>query len=273
MTDDWGFFERRTDTEHMRILVNSAWKQEGAPKFGDLLSVTINLYPIKDYKSSKQTVIRQLEQIENELEQIITAGAKAVYVGRINTPRRLEYYYYISSDHTLEGLDALLNKHRLYRMQQYRKEDSDWSFYRYLLPSALEELFIHNAQMVYALLHRGDDIKQPRNVYHWLLFKGSEERKRMRGRLEGMGYRIEDGKSGEPEPGFPYPLVISRFEDVRLETVNGRVDELYQLLNGNGGKYDGWGSVMKMKFQYRFKSSLKRWFDTIAATFKTKDSC
>lgn len=272
MTDDWGFFERRSDNEQMRILVNSAWKKEKAPEHDDLLSVTINLYPVKDYKSSRQAVIRQLEQIENELEETVVAGKDAVYVGRINTARRLEYYFYISPEHTLKGLEAVIRKHGTYRIQHYRKPDPDWSFYRYLLPTALEELFIHNAQMVYALLHRGDDIKQPRNVYHWLLFKGSEERKRMRGRLEGMGYRIEDGKSGEPEPGFPYPLVISRFEDVRLETVNGRVDELYQLLNGSGGKYDGWGSVMKQKFQYRFRNGLKRWLAVLASPFKAKDS-
>ena len=271
MSDNWGFFERKTTNEHMRILVNSSWENEKPQALDQLLSVTINLYPIKEHKLTRSEVIKLLEQIEKKLEHIITKNQDAVYIGRINTPRRLEYYYYISSEHSLEGLAQLTAKQDYFRMQHYRKTDAEWEFYHFLLPNALEELFIHNAQMVYALLHRGDDIKQPRNVYHWLLFKHVEERLEMRGRLEEMGYRIEDGKSGEPQKDFPYPLVISRFEDVRLETVNGRVDELYQMLNGSG-KYDGWGAVIKQKFQYRLKNNWKRLFKIVTSSFKPKDS-
>ena len=122
-----------------------------------------------------------------------------------------------------------------------------------MLPDALEELFVHNAQMIYALIHKGDDIKQPRHVYHWLLFREDNHRREMEAMLEKLGYRIEKEKEGSPENGYPYPLVISRFEDVRLDTVNERVRELYRLMLGKGGRYDGWGSVMKLSSGNRLK--------------------
>ena len=273
MTDEWGFFERRSDSkEPMRLLVNCAWKKEAPPPGLDqLLSITINLYSIRSGQKSKAGMIAELEKIEHELEEAVLAGGSSVYIGRINTPTRLEYYYYIAEQTSLEPLRLMIRDQKGYRLQYYAKPDSEWEFYRYMLPSALEELFIHNAQMVYALLHRGDDIRRPRNVYHWLLFKESGKRTMIRMKLETMGYRIEEGKSGEPEPEFPYPLVISRYEDVRLETVNGRVDELYRILGSEGGgKYDGWGSVMRQTSSYRFKAWCKKWLGSLSASCRPK---
>ncbi|OXM13040.1 DUF695 domain-containing protein [Paenibacillus herberti] len=272
MPDDWGFFERVSESkEQMRILVNCAWKKDAPPSgLGQLLSITINLYSVRSQQKSKVGMIAELEKLEQRLEDAVSAEGEANYIGRINTPKRLEYYYYISDNALLNSLKAMLGQHQEYRLHYYAKPDPDWSFYRYMLPDALEELLIHNAQMVYALLNRGDDIRQPRNVYHWLLFRDSDERKMMRMKLEGMGYRIEEGKSGEPEPEYPYPLVISRFEDVRLETVNGRVDELYRMLGGNGGKYDGWGSVMKQPAIYRLRLWLKKRLCTLSLSGRHK---
>ncbi|MCM3748165.1 DUF695 domain-containing protein [Paenibacillus pasadenensis] len=260
MPDDWGFFERVSESkEHMRILVNCAWKKEAPPQeLGRLLSITINLYSVRSQQKNKTRMIAELESLEQQLETAVSASGQSIYVGRINTPKKLEYYYYMSENASFEPLESALAEHREYRLHYYSKADPDWTFYRYMLPNTLEELFIHNAQMVFALLNRGDDIRQPRNVYHWLLFREPDDRTIMRMKLEGMGYRIEEGKSGEPEPEFPYPLVISRYEDVRLETVNGRVDELYRMLGGNGGKYDGWGSVMKQSAIYRLKLWIKK---------------
>ncbi|QJC53228.1 DUF695 domain-containing protein [Paenibacillus albicereus] len=260
MPDDWGFFERMTESkEQMRILVNCAWKKETPPsELTRLLSITINLYSVRSRQKKKAAMIAELEKLEQRLEEAVLAGGEAFYAGRINTPKRLEYYYYIASDAVLEPLENMIREHQGYRLQYYAKPDPQWEFYRFMMPDTLEELFIHNAQMVYALLNRGDDIRQPRNVYHWLLFRDSDDRMMMRMKLEGMGYRIEEGKSGEPEPDYPYPLVISRYEDVRLETVNGRVDELYRVLGGGGGKYDGWGSVMKQPPLYRLRQWAKK---------------
>ncbi|MGU3472384.1 DUF695 domain-containing protein [Paenibacillus sp. D51F] len=272
MADDWGFFERHSeDKELMRILVNCAWRQDAHPPgLNQLLSITINLYSIRSRHKNKESMISELERMEHELEEAVQAGGNSVYIGRINTPRRLEYYYYMESGASLEPLQKILSSRSGSRLMHYVKPDSEWEFYRYLLPDTLEELFIHNAQMVYALLNRGDDIRRPRNVYHWLLFRDHDGRKLMRMKLETMGYRIEEGKSGEPEPEYPYPLVISRFEDVRLETVNGRVDELYRMIGAGGGKYDGWGSVMKLTASYRIKAWWKKWLGSFSAACRPK---
>jgi hypothetical protein len=267
MTDNWGFYERRTESDQMRVLVNTGYKAS-APlaEYGELFSITINLYPIRTDNRSKQDFIKQLEQFESKLEQWLKSEADAIYIGRINASTRLEFYYYVGTGHLDEAvIRQWMEKHWEYRVQHYLKPDPEWSFYFFMMPDALEELFVHNAQMIYALIHKGDDIKQPRHVYHWLLFREDNHRREMEAMLETLGYRIEKEKEGSPENGYPYPLVISRFEDVRLDTVNERVRELHRLMIGKGGRYDGWGSVMKLSSGNRLKHQVKRLFDSTQA--------
>jgi len=156
-----------------------------------------------------------------------------------------------------------MKDHWAYRAQYFSKPDPDWSLYRYLLPDQLEELFMHNAQMIYALIHKGDDIKRPRHVYHWLLFRQDEDRRQAEPALRGLGYRIEREKESSPDDGFPYPLVISKYDDVRLDTVNERVRELYRVISGLGGRYDGWGSVLKLTGIRRFRQQFRKMIDSL----------
>ncbi|MBW7458005.1 DUF695 domain-containing protein [Paenibacillus sepulcri] len=275
MTDNWGFYERRSESEQMRVLVNTGYKNS-APlaEFEDLLSITINLYPVREHNRSKGEFVKQLEQLEGKLEHWLKESADAIYVGRINVSTRLEFYYYAPKGRISSSVIRDWMKDQWeFRAQHYIKEDPQWTFYSYMLPDPLEELFVHNAQMIYALIHKGDNIREPRHVYHWLLFREDEDRREMETMLEELGYRIEREKEGSPDNGYPYPLVISKFEDVRLDTVNDRVRELYRLMSGNGGRYDGWGSVMKLTTVKRFRYQIRKFIDSIQSLiFKKSDS-
>ncbi|WP_020616031.1 DUF695 domain-containing protein [Paenibacillus daejeonensis] len=272
MAENWGFFERRTDREQMRILVNLAWREQSPPPgHTELLSATVNLMQLMSEHKDRREAVRVLERLESQLEEAAEASMKAVYIGRINTAKRLEFYYYTPPHQDQhEKQRELRSLFRDSGIVYYSKPDSDWSFYRYLLPDALEEMYIHNAQMVYALIHKGDHIERPRHVYHWLLFKQDEDRSAMKQAVEGLGYTVEDGKVPEERPGYPYSLVVSRWEDVRLETVNERVGELHELVGKVDGRYDGWGAMLRLSWLKRLRLSagrkigsmqaVKRWF-------------
>lgn len=261
MTDNWGFYERRTSNEILRVLVNIGHKST-APlaNYTELLSITVNLYPVRAQSRNNRQFIRQLEQLESNMEQWLKSSADAIYIGRINAATRLEFYYYLSEGRLnavqlREWLDANWEN----RAQSYIKTDADWEFYRFLLPDALEEMFVHNAQMIYALIHKGDQITQPRRVYHWLLFQKEAGRADMESRLQKSGYAIERDKESKPEQDdYPYSLVVSRFEDVKLDTVNSRVRELHGFLEGTEARYDGWGAAMRLSRGNRFRLYLKR---------------
>ncbi|MFC4809201.1 DUF695 domain-containing protein [Paenibacillus sp. GCM10023250] len=260
MPDNWGFYERRAGGEQLRVLVNTVYKgDEPAAEYPELLSITVNLYPVRDQSKNRRQFIAQLEELESKLESWLENGSGAIYAGRINAATRLEFYYYLPADRPEEeAVRAWLLEHWPHRAQCYVKPDPAWEFYRYLLPDTLEELFVHNAQMIYALIHKGDQIAQPRNVYHWLLFREDEDRLAMERVLEKQGYVIEKEKESKPEQDYPYPLVISKFEDVKLDTVNARVRELHRLLADRDGRYDGWGAVMRLSPAKRFRRYVRR---------------
>ncbi|RAP75408.1 DUF695 domain-containing protein [Paenibacillus montanisoli] len=271
MTDNWGFYERRTESEQLRVLINAGYKGR-APLTGytDLLSITINLYPVRAHNRSNREFVKQLEQLESMLEKWLgSKESEAIYIGRINAATRLEFYYYTKGgkpDHP--AINAWLLQNWPFRAQVYRKEDPQWDFYRFLLPDELEEMFVHNAQMIYALIHKGDNVGEPRIVYHWLQFRDDGDRHEIVPVLEELGYVIEKEKEGRPEHGYPYPLVISRYEDVRLDTVNERVRELHALLAGSGGRYDGWGSVIKLSAAGRVRRFIRRRYSAIETALR-----
>lgn len=270
MSDNWGFYERRTESEQLRVLVNSGFKSDAPLEgYNDLLSVTVNLYPVREKNHTKREFVKLLERFEAGLEQWLHSLGEAHYVGRINSLTRLEFYYYIGNGTVNEGMiREWVDNNWKFRVQYYIKPDPQWTFYNYMLPDQLEELFVHNAQMIYALIHKGDNINQPRNVYHWLFFQHDMDRQEMEATLMNMGYRIEKDKQTEPDNSYPYPLVISKFEDVRLDTVNDRVRELYRLIAGHGGRYDGWGSIMKQSSGHRMKHGLRRLLGWIESSIR-----
>ncbi|GBF73268.1 hypothetical protein PA598K_01553 [Paenibacillus sp. 598K] len=260
MADNWGFFERRTEQEQMRILVNMGWRQQKRPEgHSELLSATINLMQLMKEQKDRRNAVQALERLESRLEEALGAALQTVYIGRINTAKRLEFYYYAPPDEEMEAKQRELRLlFRDDRIVFYSKPDPDWTFYRFLMPSELEEMYIHNAQMVYALIHKGDHIERPRQVYHWLMFRQDEDRAEMKQAVEHMGYKVEDGKVPEERPEYPYSLVISRWEDVRLETVNERVGELYKLVDTVDGRYDGWGAVLRLSWLKRIRLGASR---------------
>jgi len=261
MADDWGFYERRTDSERLRVLVNVGYKQD-APleEHSELLTITINLYAVLRDNKTKKAVIRQLEHTEALLERWLSSTFKAIYVGRINSMNRLEYFYYLPAGiYEGQSLREWLRKSWTFRIAEYVKSDPEWSMYHELLPDKLEQLYVHNAQMIYALLHKGDNIKQPRAVYHWLMLRQQEDKTELEAALQKLGYQIEREKEGESDDTYPYPLVISRYDNVMLETINGHVRELYRLLSSYEGRYDGWGSAMKLSAGGRVRSKVRRW--------------
>ncbi|MFS0727214.1 DUF695 domain-containing protein [Paenibacillus sp. 1P07SE] len=260
MAENWGFFERRTEQEQMRILVNMGWRDQEHPgAHTELMSATVNLMQLMSDSKDRRQAVRVLERLESQLEEAADAALHAQYVGRINTAKRLEFYYYTTprqdQDEALRQLRTLFGD---YRIVFYSKPDPEWTFYRYLLPDTLEEMYIHNAQMVYALIHKGDHIDRPRQVYHWLLFKQDQDRSVMKAEVEHMGYTVEEGKAPEERPEYPYSLVVSRWEDVRLETVNERVGELHKLVRKVDGHYDGWGAMVRLSWLKRLQLSAGR---------------
>ncbi|MFB9327393.1 DUF695 domain-containing protein [Paenibacillus aurantiacus] len=269
MTDEWGFYERLTESEQMRILVNIGYKSEmPLAEYSDLLSVTLNLYTVRQTTKTKKALIAQLELFESKLEKWASGTIGAKYVGRINTSTRLEFYYYIpKGGFSKDAFNEWMQQEWAFRAQPYVKDDAVWEFYSFLLPNRLEELFVHNAHMIYALLHKGDNIGQPRNVYHWLLFAQAEDRTAVEPTLRQLGYRIEKDRAGEPDTGYPFPLVISRFDDVKLDTVNERVRELYSVISDYDSRYDGWGSTMHISSAGRFRQNVRRLLNTTLRIF------
>ena len=54
----------------MRVLVNTGYEAAlPLTEFADLLSITINLYPVRAHSGNTRQFVKQLEALESKLEQ------------------------------------------------------------------------------------------------------------------------------------------------------------------------------------------------------------
>ncbi|RKN84793.1 DUF695 domain-containing protein [Paenibacillus ginsengarvi] len=256
----WDYFHRTTDQkEHMSVLVDAA-HADAAPKSGftSLLSVVINLYAIAADKKERESAQAKLGVLEQRLEQTLAGHRQAVYVGRINTETRLEFYYYANpGDAPLQKLvEQAMTALPKYRWVATEREDADWSFYHFLRPNEIEKLYARNHILLRSLMEKGDRLGTARHVYHWLRFCSREEMRQAADNAKKLGYSVVNSDIDTGKPTYQHTLIISKMHPLAIGAVNDSVRELYELARAFAGKYEGWGTDMRKKLLSRLKDKV-----------------
>lgn len=263
---EWNFFERKTDRERMWILLDTSWLRRTAdPKRPWLVAVTVNTYGTSERMAGKAALVSRIVRFERGLEEFLERRHGAVYVARLNTESRLEYYFYardcVGFAETAGAIERALVG---WRVHSICREDADWSFYKYLEPNELERLLIRNAVILESLQARGDTAAA-RVVSHRMRFSSEASMASCLEAVRRSGYReVEAGRIDRVDEGAPagaeaaYQLVVCKKHRLDLDTLNAVVRELYELASAERGHYVGWGAALKPGIWKRLGVFLKR---------------
>lgn len=260
MGKQWNYFHRTTEQqEPMSVLVDAAYSGS-APLAGftRLLSVVVNLYAIAADKGERAVAQSKLGSIERRLDALFAERLQAVYVGRINTETRLEFYYYAKPGELphRELAAEVMSDYPSYRWIAAERDDAEWTFYTFLQPNEIEKLYAKNRLLLQALLSKGDRPDVERDVFHWLRFASGDHLRKAADRASALGYSVVNVDCDAEKPAYPHTLIVSRRHALGEKAINESVKELYELVKTLAGRYEGWGADVRRKLWRRLGSAV-----------------
>jgi len=264
MPEDWNLFERKLGGETMMIFMNTALKDR-APiaGFSQMIAVVFNMYSLWDACGHSSKNAQELfYKLEERLMRRSKEADLAVYAGRISLENKMELIFYARDGGGLEErLKAAMADFPEFRWYTSAREDLEWSFYlQDMYPTRLEEQWMRNAKIAFALHRHGDRPEVAREVEHWLHFADAGQRDEVAHKALGLGYQVSAFKYDASRSALPYVLQLTKRHALDLAMVNEVTQELYTLAAEAGGAYDGWGTRLKLRRLVRLRFALRSWW-------------
>ena len=211
-----------------------------------LLWVWLDLRSPREDGLSDDREAPALREIEDAIAGAAGAACGARLAGRITTSGRREMYFYGPGD---EGFAAAV-KDALARFPGYTlwadsQDDAPWRQYlEVLYPNPRDRERIRNRRVIEALEERGDALKAPRPVRHWIVFERALDRDRFAARAAPLGFTISTPAPADPD-GRSHRLMLERIDRVDWESINDVTLELLDLAVDSRGVYDGWETEVR----------------------------
>ncbi|OPH57152.1 hypothetical protein BC351_25105 [Paenibacillus ferrarius] len=272
MEEDWNLFERDRDREPILIFMNTALKPN-APYlgYGQLITIVFNMYSLWDLSGSNKQKAQQLfYSLEDKLISRMKDRGVSLYAGRISANHTMEMHFYAKDDWDGElELKRMLADFPSFRYYFRMQHDPDWLFYlKEMFPSPLEEQWMRNAKIVYALKRHGDKLEIAREVQHWLRFPDATPLIEVKRKVGQLGYQVIAAKLDTRGSTEMHVLHVSMKHALDVPTVNTVTRQLFLLAAESGGTYDGWGTQLVLKLPAKIRVYFKRMMKKVLAVFK-----
>lgn len=242
MSEKWDFFLSTRQGKPASIFVDIGIAQE-APRQGYPVRLGVLVKqksPRPDGLTTKEEADR-LWAVEDALVPAVAAWG-GVYVGRMTTDGRRDYFFYAPSSGGFGVMVTRVMEPFAYSFRAVHAADPDWSYYfRALYPTPRDWQRIMNRHVLENPQRGGDDLSKSRRIFHWLYFSSEANRdlcaEAARGR--GFGTRLLPA-SPKPDNKFPLGLQLHRIDSVAPKAIDDLSMGLLALAQENGGQYDGW---------------------------------
>ncbi len=249
--DNFDFYPRPIDGKPASVFVDLAWREHIPddpdsvdPARPTLLIIQVALqHPSPDGLPTQQE-FQHLAMIEDTLVGPLEQLLDAVYVGRITTDGRRDFFFYAPSD---EGFDEAVTRLRSAfgssPARIGRALDPTWRFYREtLFPDADGLRHIADRKIIRQLQSLGDDEISPREITHFCYFPAIEQRAGFIARASQKGFLTEPFEASEPDVPLPCGLKLSRNDRADARHISAVTVALLNLAREFDGEYDGWES-------------------------------
>jgi regulator of RNase E activity RraB len=132
------------------------------------------------------------------------------------------------------------NEFRAYEFDHGSQEDPEWKQYlEVLYPSEDDRERMSNRSVLEVLERKGDTLRTPRDIAHWIYFRSNEDREAFKDAVRALEYRIQS-EAEKTDEDYPLGLCIVRFQSVKHAEIDDAVIELCRLARTHHGSYDGW---------------------------------
>jgi|SRR6267143_924190 len=172
---------------------------------------------------SSQEEADTLWKLEDNLTTTLEKELNAVFVGRITSQGRREFYFYVPQVPENDGvIDRSLSSFSRYEYETGTQDDPSWHQYLSVLyPSEEEVQKIENRRVLEVLQKKGDRLGEPREVSHWIYFKSEADRLKFSDLMKELGYELLPTSGMDEQEPRVYGLQIRRRDRVDQESIPG----------------------------------------------------
>lgn len=245
MPGQWDFYQCRLNGKPASVYLDMGLKKTAPePKRHALLVVRVHLrFPNPGNGMSTDAEYDTLVAIEDQLIEALKEDFGALYVGRITTDGRREFFFYSGGAGDVAGVaKAALSQFAGYRIEAWGQADPLWKQYLDVLyPRGASLRWIKDKAVIEALEARGDKAGMARPITHFSYFPSAGQRAAFTGSIENAGFVVKSlSDTGRAADVRPYGVVYELEQIASLQVVSETTGLLTQLTEKNGGLYDGW---------------------------------
>lgn len=255
MSDNWNTYFTFIDNKPASFMLDlEPWKDGANETLFHLYRLRIHLNEpnAEGLTTDKEAAI--LYGMEDSIHD--TLERNYMFVGRITTEGRRDFYYYTDSDGSeLESLAAKCIADFKYSIGYIEESKPKDFYYEFLYPNKSNWHRMTNRQLVEKLRELGDDLEKSRKVSHFIDFGSEQSRHLFIEKVQKDGFHIEDQGANEQQ----YSLSITRNDLVQFHSISAVTDYLVSTAQQFDGDYDGWETKV-VKKQESYLSGLKRLF-------------
>lgn len=246
MSDHWEMYFAPIDEEPAAILVDlgivDSVPDEDRPM---LLWMWLQMRSPDDNGFASEDEEATLVEIEDTFIDAVELTTGAVFVGRVTTCGRREFYFYAKSADGFEDTIAeAMEPFDSYEFETGVQEDDEWRQYQeVLLPGPEDSQQIFNRQVIENLMESGDSLTTPRPVDFYASFPTKANRAAFVEAAINAGFELVSEKfNKEPDCENPFNVGLQRVTPVEFDVIDELTFQLFDLAQENDGEYDGWGS-------------------------------
>jgi hypothetical protein len=242
MEGNWDFYMCRLDDKPAFIFLPlDLVKDPPLARYPHLFLVRLHfLHPREDGLSSNEE-FDTLVAIEDSVQETLTAGQTAIYVGRVTTDGYRAFVFYTSApERCQEQVTQVMRGFAAYEYGTSTRPDENWNLYReFLYPPPKQFESIQNRRVLAALEKNGDPLTRAREIDHWAHFPGAEARDRYVQKARELGYALRPA-GAESDGGFM--ARVFRVDVPTYANIDNVTWPLHEAAAEAGGKYDRWES-------------------------------
>lgn len=180
-----------------------------------------------------------LIEVEDTIAEL--SDQVALYVGRVTSEGRRDFYFYVSDAGRWEAdVRQLMERFPRYHYRTASRQDPDWDVYsNHLYPDEEQRHSISNRQVCESLERHGDPLTDARDIDHWTYFPDATIRDEFIRQASAMGYQLR-GAWGPDEDNGDYAAQLYRSDVPAFDQIDDATHPLVRLAERLGGRYDGW---------------------------------
>jgi len=190
----------------------------------------------------KQSEFKKLYQISDSIINTIGKISKAELVGTFTYQcERLDYIYVHDSTELRMNIEKTFKTlFPEYATSISIRNDREWSAYKkFLFPNEITFEYMSNKSVIDKLIEQGDNLKEPRQVDHWLYFYNKKDSEIFAKVAKNLSFNVE-GIEHIKKANLPYQVHLSRIDNVDIESITKITIQLRDQAKKYNGEYDGW---------------------------------